>query len=269
MNLSIIKLAFVIIIAAIYGGAFCFVYYKYRDCKVDPGKYNEIPNFEEYRYSIWYYNPKKFYGKGSLVEHGLPFTFLFCLGYVFYISAMICVYHYLAPINHSVHFVYGIAAWSVVLICVAFISVCFISDVYLMLSKRPKNICYVQSQLCAHSRRSDVFKERCIFAMIAILALMITRYCTNSEFGYIEDNTLVRMPMFSFFEQVYDLDELADFRISYDIEGEVDECVLVNDKGQHFDIARAGYRCFYDHEEVSLCEYIAPIIIQQNCENSK
>ena len=135
-----------------------------------------------------------------------------------------------------------------------------------MLSKRPKNICFVQSQLCVNKRRSLVFKERCIFAMIGIVVVALLRVGFNSEFGYVEGNTLVRMPMFSLSEQVYELDDLADVRITYDYKGEVDEYVLVNEKGQRFDIAKRSYYCNANGEDGVLYDYVEPIIACQSTE---
>ena len=258
------KILVIAFMSLIYGGLFCFIYHKYKDCKANPRKYNEIPNFEEYRYSIWYYNPKKFYGKGSLVEHGIPFAFFLCFGYVFYYSITICLYESLAAKMHDVVFIYLINILWPFSTGVVLIAAFFIADVYLMLSERPKNICYVQSHLCIHSRRSEIFKERCIFALISVVALALLRVGFNSEFGYVDGNTLVRMPLFSLSEQVYELDDLADVRITYDYKGEVDEYILVNEKGQRFDIAKYGYFGYFEDEEVTLHEYVEPIISEQN-----
>ena len=119
MSLTIIKLAVIAIVAVVYGGLFWVIYRKYKDCKANPGKYNEIPNFEEYRYSIWYYNPKKSYGIGTSVRHNVPPITFLCLGYFYYYAVTSGIYYYLGMSSHNFCYVSLLTIWFMLLMFLA------------------------------------------------------------------------------------------------------------------------------------------------------
>ncbi len=267
MTLTTIKLGFWAFFCTFYGMLFAFIFRKYRDCKAYPAKYNEIPNFEEYRNSVWYYNPKKSYGKGTLVQHGIPIIHFLCIGVVMWLLLSIShIIKIIAPADIAV-FSHCFSIWQMVIYLCTWPSVFFIADYFLMQSKRPQNICYVQSQLCANKRRSTVFQEHTLFALISVVVILVFRLSTTAEFGYVDDRTLVYMPMFGVTEQVYELDELADVKLTYDFEGNLEHYYITNDKGQSFDIEKSGLCCLIGDEEVDFREYVDAIICDSQAEN--
>ena len=256
MNLVSKKLFMLALVFVWHAAAFAIIYWKYKDCKKNPREYDVIPNYQEYCRSVWFYNPKKSYGVGTRVHYASPAIVpVFVLWLWIVLSTYFLIY---LVMRTDMTFFVSTNGYIVILLYSTIILPYVLNNLWAMHSRRPKVICYVQAYMCRRKRRSVVFQENCIFAMIGIVIVLLFRLCVLSEFGYVEDHTLVVIPRFSLTEQVYDLDDLASIEKEYDSEGYYKHYYIVNKDMQKYDVGHVDI-ALYNSEKPRLLRVVEEI----------
>jgi hypothetical protein len=229
---------------------------KYNDVKKNPAKYyKEIPGYEAYRWSKWYWNPRKAYGKDDPPSRVTPTLFVLIIVFPFVLIASVFLsQNYDIPPNALGFGVNG-SLWAALALFSSFAIGYTLPALYALHSTRANDIAYTLFQMGKQRRNVlwEVWLKRTIVSAVLFSISWAVYLCS---YGYVSESEIVYKSIFKPNEQVFEFSSLKDIVIETDDKGEIKQYYLVNESGETFDVYWYGYSFLFQNEELDFKEYV-------------
>ena len=203
----------------------------------NPEKYDQIPGWERYKHSKFFWPATIPYERFDFAHHVLPSSsWLVPLLFIVYIRSQIYI-HSLGSTLPCLTFRFTPPYLMLLEICVLLFGSFAFAGYLALHSRLPRDICYTTVHMQQGDPRHKVWKKTTLQLIVCLVILCPLHLFSLSNGGYINETALVCYRGFSAEQTVYEFSEIKSCEITYnETEKEIVSYIIENSTGDTIDL---------------------------------